>query len=263
MKRFTLLLAMALPYTTSLADSSAPSIKSDARILYLHHSTGGCVWNGGVENWLKAANESNGTHYQIEERAFPTSEGYGWANYPYDYWNIWVNHAGDVAYKLQPTLEMLVKDYDVISFKQCFPVCYVEADTGEADVASDRKSLENYKLQYAALKEKLHSFPDTTFIVWTGAALVEQSVQEDQARRAREFFTWVKEEWDEPGDNIFVWDFHALQTEGGLYFKDEYAMSVEDSHPNETFSAKVAPLFGQRLMNILSGKGDSTSLTGE
>ena len=48
----------------------------------------------------------------------------------------------------------------------------IEGNSGEADVSSDVKSIENYQLQYSALKEKIYEFPETLFIVWTGAAQV-------------------------------------------------------------------------------------------
>ena len=55
----------------------------DAEIIFLHHSTGENIWNGGVADWLA----QNASQYQIVERWFP--ENYG--NDPYDYWNLWVN----------------------------------------------------------------------------------------------------------------------------------------------------------------------------
>ena len=58
----------------------------------------------------------------------------------------------------------------------------------------------------------------------------------------------------------FHLDFDTLETEGGLYLLPEY--SAGDSHPNDTFAQQVAPLFGQRLVNVIEGRGDSTSLTG-
>ena len=82
------------------------------------------------------------------------------------------------------------------------------------------------------------------------------------AQRTRNFFNWVKSQWDEPGDNIFIFDFYALETEGGLYLRPEYASGPDDAHPNRTFSQMAAPLFSQRIVNIMEGRGDSTSLTG-
>ena len=234
----------------------------ETMILYLHHSTGGVIWKGGVPEWLNQYNADHGTQYRALEQAFPKAEPYGWANYPYDYWNIWVENAGEEPYQEEPTLEMLTPEYDVIVFKHCYPVSNVGEDTGAGEIVSDAKRLENYYLQYEALKEKMRQFPQTRFIVWTGAALVEGKVSEANARRARQFFKWVRDEWDEPGDNIFVWDFYELETEGGLWLKPEYSSGPGNSHPSEAFARKAAPLFGQRLVDVLEGRGDSGKVTG-
>jgi hypothetical protein len=260
-------------------DSGQPTgvASESARIVFLHHSTGRAVWVGNtskvsskilgesdVKNWIVSYNKTHNTSHEIEEMSFPTtSEGYPWANYPYDYYNIWVKHAGDAPYRGEPTLEMLTKEYDVIIWKHCFPVASIPPDTGKPDVNSDEKRLENYKLQYAELKEKMHSFPDTKFIVWTGAAPTIALNTPMKALRARQFFDWVKSDWDEPGDNIFLWDFYELETEGGIYLKMGYAQGLRDPHPRPEFAGRVAPLFAQRIVDVIDGKGDSTSLTGE
>jgi hypothetical protein len=245
-----------------LDNSSSEPQNTSADILFLHHSTGGVIYGGGVESWIQNYNTTNDTNYTIEERNFPGS-GYPWDNYPYDYWNIWVNHAGNIAYNNQPTLEMLTPDYDLIVWKHCYPVSDIDADTGSPSVSSSSKRLENYYLQYAALKTKMHAFPDTKFLVWTGAARTEASTTEARALRARTFFNWVKNSWDEPGDNIFIWDFHELETQGGLYLLNTNAASDSDSHPNSTFANIAAPLFSQRMIDVIQGRGDSGSLTGE
>ena len=178
-----LALSFGLLLTAGCSGSNDPSGGgASMKIAFLHHSTGRVVWRGttskwsakllgksAVGNWMGDYNKATGTSYEIEEMNFPTTdEGYPWANYPYDYYNIWVKNAGAAPYQGEPTLEMLTKDYDVIVFKHCFPVGNILPDTGAADVDSEEKRLENYKLQYAELKEKLHSFRDTQFIVWTG-----------------------------------------------------------------------------------------------
>ena len=233
--------------------------QTPVRIIFLHHSTGGVIWGGGVPNFISNYNSSHNTNYEIEERAYPDGVNYPWANYPYDYWKIWVNASGP-TYSGQDTLETLTADYDVIVFKHCFPVSNIEADTGHPDITSDRKSIENYKLQYNALKTRMHQYPGTKFIVWTGAALIQGETTPENAERARQFFQWVRESWDEKGDNIFVWDFWTLETEGGLYLKPEY--SAGDSHPNSSFATTVAPYFGKRIVDVIEGAGDSGSITG-
>ena len=254
------LIAIVGTYSAEIIDDNASSTSSegkmmsnDANIIFLHHSTGNNVWKGGVPAYFDKHNDKNETNYRITERAFPSGDPYAWKNYPFDYWNIWVKNAGPEAYMTEPTLEMLTKDYNVIVFKHCFPVSQVKENTGSPDIASEVKSIENYKLQYAALKEKLHQFPDVKFLVWTGAALVEANTNAENAARAREFFDWVKNEWNEKGDNIHVWDFFELETEGGLYLKNEYAVAEDDSHPNEIFCQKAATNFSQHLIDVIEG----------
>ncbi len=225
------------------------------KILFLHHSTGKVIWDGGVKKWFKKYNRSNGTGYKIVERDFPKETPYGWDNYPYDYWNIWVNNAGEDKYMGEPTLEILTKEYGMIIFKHCFPVSDIKEATGTPLVTSSEKTIENYKLQYKALREKMLEFPDVKFLVWTGAALVAERSDEGRGARAREFARWVRDEWNRPEDNIFIWDFFDLETEGGIYLKEENAKSATNSHPNKKFAEKTSPFFCQRIVDIFEGKG--------
>jgi hypothetical protein len=152
-------------------------------------------------------NKMNRTDYTITEFSFPKQVPYGWNNYPYDYYNIWVKNAGDKSYQEEPTLEILTVEYNVIIFKHCFPVSRISEDTGTPNIQSDEKRIENYKLQYNALKRKMHEFPNNKFIVWTPAACTKNNMTETEAKRTKQFYEWIINEWDEKGDNIFVWDF--------------------------------------------------------
>ena len=103
-------------------------------ILYIHHSTGGVIWQGEKASLFTRAvrkvspglaetlggqaklpalfekyNKDNGKNYLITETAFPKAAPYGWHNYPYDYYDIWVKHAGNEPYMEEPTLEILTK----------------------------------------------------------------------------------------------------------------------------------------------------------
>lgn len=261
MKAFVLFIAMAMLFACQ------PEPEESTKILFLHHSTGGAVWKGktnryvykitgkgDVAKYFSKYNKAHKTAYSITDRSFPRSEPYGWKNYPYDYYNIWVKNAGEEPYMDEPTLEMLTKSYDVIIFKHCYPVGEILEDTGNPDINSEERRLENYKLQYEALKQKMHEFKDHTFILWTPAALVENHTNEEQALRTREFYSWMMNEWNDEGDNIFLWDFYRLETEGELYLKPEFAMGPDDSHPNPEFSGRAAPLFGQFIIDCIEGK---------
>lgn len=262
--------------------------ESDTNIVFLHHSTGNYIWNGTkrtfiikvvnrisdsladlmtksprVPAYIQAHNEKNKTNYHITEMPFPKASPYGWNNYPYDYYNIWVKHAGQDAYMEEPTLEILTKDYQVIIFKHCYPSSNIQADQDSADINSDIKTLANYKLQYNALKKKMHEFPNTKFILFTGAVQVQHNLSEEESIRAKAFHEWVINEWNEKDDNIYLWDLYSLQTEGGLYFKDKYALTTHDSHPGGDFSKRVSRLFVNRIIDVVENNGMKTTMTGE
>lgn len=246
----------------SSSETTQDDMGKEAKIMFLHHSTGRHIYLGGVDSWFTDYNATNATNYVMNEEYFPR-DGYDWSNNPYDYWNIWIKHAGNDLWNNQKTLEILTGDFDVIVWKHCFPISHISPNDGNPDVTSEHATLENFKLQYEALKNKMKEFPNTRFIVWTGAVEVESTITEAQATRTKEFFTWVKNEWDEKEDNIYVWDFYQLETEGGLYLKPEYASSDTDSHPNESFAKKAAPLFCKRIVDVIKGKGDTGSITGK
>ena len=242
----------------------------DKKIIFLHHSTGGLVYTKGeVADSIARFNEQNGTNYSFVERNFP-DKPYKWANYPFDYWKIWINGycnelRGKEEYKNVECLESLTKDYDVIIMKHCFPGANILEDNGSPDISSERKSLENYKLQYRALREKFDAFPNNDFIVWTLVPLHRLATTPENAGRASEFVDWVKNDWlNEDGKahrNIHIFDYYSLaanlgegsNTKGLLYcLKYEYERSHEgsDSHPNDLACSKTGPEFYRYVIKV-------------
>ena len=255
------------------------STDKDYNILFLHHSTGAVIFEGGrksinilghkigvksdVLKWFYDYNKSKGVSYQITQQNFPHAKPYGWNNYPFDYYTIWVKHAGEQPYMEEPTLEILAKKYNMIILKHCFPVGDIKEDIYKPDIDSPEKRIENYKLQYLALKQKMMEFPNTRFLIWTGAVRVESETNPASAARAKAFFEWVRKEWDTENDNIYLFDFEKLETDGGLYLKKEYAITLGNSHPNKAFAKRVAPLFCQRIVDVIENNGTKTFLTGD
>lgn len=233
-------------------------------IAFLHHSTGNSIWvgntnkyiyklfkTGDVEKYFAIFNKKNKTDYRISEIIFPKASPYGWNNYPYDYYNIWVKHAGTSPYLEEPTLEILTQKYDIIIFKHCYPVSRISEDNGVADANSSVKRIENYKAQYNALKDKMHQFPNHKFIVWTPAVCTKNKMTEDEAKRTFQFYKWIVEEWNEEGDNIFIWDFYKYETEGTLYLPDKNATSPDNPHPGRNLSARLAPVFCKYIFDVI------------
>ena len=244
------------------------SAKKSYNIIFLHHSVGNSLLKGGrlifrplvnlkiqkffITKWFEKYNLLHQTNYKFSEQYFPKREIYGWNNYPYDYYNIWVKNASDQPYKNEPTLEILTKQYNLIIIKHCYPVGDILEDNDKPEIDSSEKRIENYKLQYIALRQKFLEFPDTKFMILTGAARVKATTTESKARRAKEFFDWVKNEWLSPKDNIFIFDFFELETEGTLYLKPEYAINQNDSHPNKAFAKRVAPYFCKCIVEVIN-----------
>jgi hypothetical protein len=256
----------------------------DEKIIFLHHSTGGAVYaQGEVDSWIEGYNSDNGTAYEIEERAYPNSP-YPWSNYPYDYWNLWVNGTCDDNQAGIACMDSLARDYDVVIFKHCFPGADVQEDTGTPDISSSRKSLENYKLQYRALRGLMDSYADTQFIVWTLAPLHRLATTTSNAGRAREFVDWVRDEWlSEDGQthpNIAIFDFwgYAAEENDGtstgqgpvntLRYEYEKSHSDSDSHPNTLANETIGPHLAAFIVDTIEtaatndSGGDNTGDSG-
>jgi hypothetical protein len=252
------------------------SMAQDEKIIFLHHSTGGMVYSkGSVAKTFAEYNKQHGTNISISERNFP-NKPYPWENYPYDYWNIWVNgyceqQNGTETYKNVECLESLTREFDLIIFKHCFPGAEVLEDTGTPNIASKRKSLENYKLQYRALRNKLDKFPDNDFIIWTLVPLHRLSSNAaETAERAKEFVDWVKSDWlTEDGKkhhNIHIFDYFSFAAELGnqengnssvqycLKYEYELAHDNGDSHPNDLACKEIGDEFAKFILATMKSK---------
>lgn len=258
------------------------STKPDNNIVLLHHSTGDIIWYGNeisfftkltrkispklakvvppkakLPKLIEQHNLHNKKKYHIDALRYPVNSG----NNPYNYYDIWVKKDTETSDNL--SLDELTKQYNVIIFKHCFSAAHIKKDKIKSDINSSYKSISNYKLQYNALKKKLNTYPQTKFILFTGAAEVKSQINEDQAQRANTFNNWVKNEWDTPDDNIFIWDLYGLQTEGSIYLNEKFAQSTDDSHPNATFANEACNLLFNRIIDIIENDGNKTLLNGQ
>jgi len=237
-------------------------------IIFLHHSTGEGVYNGGdgLPQWFNNYNTNHSSSYVISELAYPNTP-YEWANYPYDYWNLWVN-AGqcDNTSEGIRCLDWFTANYNVIIFKHCFPGAGIVADIGSPLVSSGTKSIENYKLQYRALRALMDSYPTNKFIVWTLAPLHRNATDTESAARAREFVNWVKGDWltedAKTHPNICIFDFFGYAAESNpapvngnvncLKYEYEGDHNGDDSHPNAIANSTIMPLFGQFIVDVIN-----------
>jgi hypothetical protein len=221
------------------------------KIIFLHHSTGELVYIiGNVPSYISNYNTQQGTNYQITDREYPNTP-WPWSNYPYDYWKLWINNSCNSNTLGIECMNTLTQNYNMIIYKHCFPGADVLADTGNPDINSQTKSLENYKLQYRALRTMMDNYPNNKFIVWTLAPRREADTNSANAARAREFANWVKNTWlTEDGkahNNIFIFDYFGLMAGTDNYLKDEYVSG--DSHPNNAGCQYAGPIFAQFIID--------------
>ncbi len=237
---------------------------------FLHHSTGGGVYNqGNVKGRINAYNQENGTNYQIADKAYPNSP-YPWHNYAYDYWNLWINGECNNSNPNIECLESMTERYEIVIFKHCFPGADVLPDIPNPSVSSEVKCLANYKLQYRALRDKMANFPNNKFVVWTLAPrhrLYAPAQSAARAARAREFVNWVKNEWltedGEDHSNIFIFDFFNIVAESDpnppngqvncLKYDYERSHTGNDSHPNQLANEVAGEAFANFLINKVYG----------
>ncbi len=234
--------------------------------IFLHHSTGNNVFSeGNVTAWTNDFNTGNGTKYYIKERSYPNSP-WPWSNYPYDYWKLWIDGACNNNDAGIECLESIAQDYELVIYKHCFPGAGIAEPDNDPDIASSKKTFENYKLQYRALRNMMDNMPTQKFMIWTLAPLHRLATNPDQAGRAHEFVEWVKNDFlTEDGKehpNVYIFDFYGLvaqldtnTTDGDLYcLKYEYEGShtKSDSHPNTAANEYVGPFFARAVVNALA-----------
>lgn len=242
------------------------------KIIFLHHSTGNYLYQeGNVAAWFKEHNARNGTSYQLDERMYPQTPVYpAWDNYPYDYWNLWINGACSKTNSATECLDSLAQKYDVIIFKHCYPGSAILADTGNPSVSSKRKSLENYKLQYRALRDLMDAYPLKKFIIWTLSPTPRfvAGANSESAARAKEFVEWVKNDFlKEDGKNhpnIYIFDWWGIAAGTDNFLKQEYERPGQsDPHPNAVVNKYAGPIFAQTIIDVINNgydvEGDKNS----
>lgn len=226
------------------------------RIHFLHHSTGRNLIDGagGIYGMFDAYNQMYGTDYRFsDEWSIPSEE-----NFPYDYYR--------ETFSLQ-NLQEYARKYHIVIWKHCYPGSGILEDTGNASLDSSRKSIENYTLQYRALRDRFDSFPDTQFMAWTLPPLHRMASTAEMARRATDFSAWITTEFPtESGahPNLWCFDFRDHVTGEDNFLREDYERLHDDSdsHPNDLANDTVCPLFFKSIIDCIEWKSISVQEQG-
>jgi hypothetical protein len=147
---------------------------------------------------------------------------------------------------------------DIVMFKSCYPNSNITSDgTLPGDPNSSEKTLANYKATFVALQEDLRKQPNHLFVYLTSPPLAPSKTTPENARRAREFNTWLLTEYlpqykETTGlDNLAIFDLFDVLADKDNVLKAEYRTQREgNSHPNAEGSKVAAAAIAAWLRPI-------------
>ncbi|HEX2906462.1 MAG TPA: hypothetical protein VHO69_06345, partial [Phototrophicaceae bacterium] len=195
-RRIAALVAVGL----CLVISAGAAAQSPARIIFMHHSTGGAlVGEGnvrerlttlGYEFWDHGYNGDGLTNAQGQATGInwdmpnDNTDPDGW----YNIFNQPVHSPAD------NTLSHML-EYDVIIFKSCFPASNIGSD----------EALQQYKDYFLSIRNVIDAHPDKIFIPLTTPPLVPNATNSEAAARARQWANYLTSaEYLQGHPNIFV-----------------------------------------------------------
>jgi hypothetical protein len=226
--------------------------------IFLHHSTGGCIWgpNGGnktVPNEIAAYNSSHNftgsDAFQISEAGWPETP---WDNEWYRWHNIFENKDS------QADIRPFYSSQKIIIIKSCYPSSSMTGWGVPADTLSPtRKSVYNYKWHWRSFIAVMKAHPECLFVIWTNAPLESGSTNASQASISSAFCKWAKDTLPNETNNsygafpknVYVFDFfHKLADATGI-LPSQYSAGAGNSHPNGAATNIVAPQFAKEVLD--------------
>lgn len=270
-----------------LASSLGFAQRTDSAV-FIHHSCGSNWLDSGLHDALEAKDyisKRNDIGYKTvlnPDPGRPASLGeVPGDNTNMNHWILWFND-----YLGQIQKHGCDKGINrIVMFKSCYPISNVGADgTASGDPFDAARTLANYKAvyrhtkgpgntythdgqTYEPLEDVFAAHPDTLFLAVTAPprhyAPVDKTTDAD-ARRARQFNTWLKSEWlsgyniAHPGlHNVAVFDWFDV-----IAYPDNHAQHPNrlrsecggesgDSHPSEAANKLTVQVFATNPDNFI------------
>lgn len=132
-----------------------------------------------------------------------------------------VKNACEKLYRIEPTLGILTKQYNLFVFQHCFPVSNIRKDINQPDMNSSAEESRTTNSSMVRWNRKCKNLKIPNFLSGLTLPQVENNTTWEHPQRAKAFFDWVQNEWDSPNGNILLWDFYELETEDVLSLKYE------------------------------------------
>lgn len=240
--------------------------------IFLHHSTGGCIWgpNGSATSIPQQISLYNAAHGYTGADAVVCQETW-YPQYNDNEWSTWhsIFETGSPE-----SIATYLQNYSVIIIKSCFPSSNMTG-TGQASDTLNPwdKTLYNYKWHWRHMLRVMQAHPENFFAIWTNAPLVSSATSPVEAFLSSLFCHWAKDtlaagldpEFGVIPQNVYVFDFFHKLVDANNYLPNNYAASSGDSHPNAAATALVAPQFVQEIFDAsiaYENAGQLNTLTG-
>jgi hypothetical protein len=236
-------------------------------MIFLHHSTGGCIWgpNGGavtvpglVASYNRAHSLNGADSINVAETWWPSND---------NEWTTW--HDIFEGKSSSDNVQSYLTTYPVVMIKSCFPSSNMSGWGTNADTLSPTtKSVMNYKWHWRHIVAAMKKRPQNFFIIWTNAPLESGSTNTGEAARSDLFCKWAKDTLATGRDpvfgvfpnNVFVFDFfHILAGSDGI-LPAAYRSSAGDSHPNAAATAVAAPQLVAQICDAMLGYETATGV---
>lgn len=243
---FTLVLAVLL--TPRLVPASRAQTVRFRSGVFLHHSTGGCIWgpNGSSTSVPLQMALYNQSHAYSGDASVALTEQW----YPGSTDNEWVTWHSIFEDDQPEPISDLYPANRIVMVKSCFPA----SDMSGVGLPSDTtdagsKTLCNYKWHWRHIVSVMRTLPQNFFVIWTNAPLERQSTNAASAHLSDLFCTWAKDTLATGLDpitssfppNVYVFDFFHKLTDSAGFMLDQYRAGPGDSHPNAAATDLVAP----------------------
>lgn len=244
--------------------SSAACSSEKSKILFLHHSVGeGLIQDSNLRDILTESGFEFWDHgYNHSKQGLKDGNGKPAGCY-------WIpdNNTRPDGYaklfSLNPSSEnafsIILKNYNIILFKSCFPTNKIEPDNRVKDELNpQRRSLYNYKQHYLKIREKIDTFNSKIFILMTPPPLHPKATNPEESQRAQKFVQWLKsKEYLNGRRNFFVFDYFNLLADPKTgMLKKEYQIDPDEknSHPNPISNMLIGPKLADYIYNIFHYK---------
>jgi hypothetical protein len=249
-------------------------------IMFLHHSTGSGLINGGnVRALIAAYNTQHGINLEFWDHGYNANGVHDQNNTYYSHYNIPgdntdpdgfntlfaqpVHNPADNAFSMfmnAHTMGARTITHQVFIFKSCFPASNI----------SSEQMLNNYKTWYLAMRDVMDAHPEKIFIPLTPPPLTRSSTTVENAARAQRFSEWLTSpEYLAGHPNIYVFNFrdYLMEHDSTSYYfnclRESYGGAGGDSHPNDLANQTVGPIFVTFITNAITSFESGQSIDPE